>query len=382
MNLTVNGHNIFLILAVTFISSLILTPIMRKIAFHIGAVDMPNERRLNKVPMPTIGGFAVFFSFLIGFMLFGRSTVDLIPILIGAFILIFMGLCDDIKPISAKYQLVSQLIACAIVTIYGGITIDNFTIIGHTFIFNEPFNYFITIFLMVGIINTINLCDGLDGLSSGVSSIYFLTITIIAFLMGMTGGLDVTIAVLMLGSLLGFLVHNFPPAKQYIGDCGSNFVGYMIAITACLGFKTATFTSIIIPLLILATPFIDVAFAIIRRILKGQNPFNTPDKNHLHHQFLKMQFSTRSSVLIIYVINLAFAAVSVLYALGHTDYAFILYFGLMIIFLFIVLKTEVLFKKDKAEEKKDEDILILEKEEMKKESSKKNGKTKKNISKK
>ena len=151
-------------------------------------------------------------------------------------------------------------------------------------------------------------------------------------------GLDTTLSLIMLGSTWGFLVYNFPPAR--------------IAVIALLGYKTATFTSLIIPLLILATPLIDVFFSIIRRILKGQNPFNTPDKEHFHHQLLKMKFSTRSSLLIIYAIDILFAAVSIFYALGDTYYAIFIYIGLMIVFLFIVLKTDILFKRSK--ESKDE----------------------------
>ena len=346
MNLTINGYHIVWIILTTFIVSAILTPITKKIAFHIHAVNEPNYRRLNKVTMPVLGGMAIFASFLIGYMIFGRASTEMIAILIGAFLMFMMGLIDDIKPIPAKYKFLIEIIACCIVIFYGEIFIDHLSILGLSLTFSSPISYIVTLGIMLVIINIINLCDGLDGLCSGTSVIYFTTITIIAFLMGTAGGLDITIALLMVGSLLGFLVHNFPPAKQYLGDNGSNFIGFMIAITALLGFKTATFTSIIIPLVILATPFIDVIFSVIRRVLRGQNPFTTPDKNHIHHQFLNMEFSTRSSVIIIYIINISFAAVSVLYAIGFTDYAFILYFALMIIFLFIALKTEVIFKRN------------------------------------
>ena len=165
-------------------------------------------------------------------------------------------------------------------------------------------------------------------------------------------GLDTTLALIMLGSTLGFLVYNFPPARIYVGDTGSNFLGFIIAVISLLGYKTATFTSLIIPLMILATPIIDVAFSIIRRILKGQNPFNTPDKSHLHHQLLNMQFSTRSSLLIIYAIDILFAMTSIFYVLGDTYYAIFIYIGLMIVFLFIVLKTDILFKRNKEKKTK------------------------------
>ena len=342
MNLGINGSNIPFIILTTFISSLILVPIMKKIALHIGSVDYPGKHHINKSPVPTLGGVAIFFSFLIGYMLFARSSVEMIAILIASFIILFTGMVDDIKPISAKYQLVGQVIACLVIILYGHITIDRFTVLGLHLVFPSPLKEIITLIFMVGIINAIDLSDGLDGLSSGITTIYFTTIMIIAILLGRVGGIDTTISLLMIGSLLGFLVYNFPPAMIYVGDSGSNFMGLLVATTAILGF-----TSLLIPLAILATPIIDVIFSIIRRTLKRKNPFTNPDKDHLHHQLLKMKFSKRSSLLIIYLINILFSAVSILYALGNIVFAIILYVCLMIVFLFIVLKTDILFTRRK-----------------------------------
>lgn len=344
----VNGHNVFVMVFVTFLCSLIVTPIVEKIAIHVKALDYPNKRRLNNVPMPTLGGLAIFFSFMLGYMLYARSSIQMLSILMGSFLLVLMGMIDDINPLKAKYQLIAQIIAAAIIVFYGNITLDYVTFLGFNMSFIAPWNYIITIILIVAIINAINLSDGLDGLCSGVSAIYFLTISIIAFIMNTQEGLDTTLALISLGSVLGFLVYNFPPAKIYLGDTGSNLLGFIIAVTALLGYKTATFTSLIIPLIILATPIIDVIFSIMRRIIKGQNPFNTPDKKHLHHQLLNMQFSTRASLLIIYAIDILFAAVSIFYTLGDTYYAIFIYIGLMLIFLFIVLKTDILFKRSKG----------------------------------
>lgn len=341
----VNGHDIFVIVFVTFLCSLMVTPFVEKIARHVKAFDYPNERRTNKIPMPTLGGLAVFFSFMLGYMLYARSSVQMLSILMGSFILIFMGFIDDINPLKTRFQLVAQIIAAGIVVFYGGISLDYVSILGLNITFASPLNYLITIILIISIINAINLSDGLDGLCSGISSIYFFTISVIAFIMNAQQGLDTTLALIMLGSILGFLVYNFPPARIYLGDTGSNFLGFIIAVTTLLGYKTATFTSLIIPLIILATPILDVVFSIIRRILKKQNPFSTPDKQHFHHQLLKMQFSTRTSLLIIYIIDCIFAGLSIFYALGDTYYVILIYIGLMLVFLFIVLKTDILFKR-------------------------------------
>lgn len=345
MRLEVTIPNILLMVLTTFIFSVLLVPIFKKVAFHIKALDYPNKRRLNKVPMPTIGGLAVFFAFLFGYMIFGRGTVEMLSVIIASFVIILVGLIDDINPISAKYQFLGQLVAIFIIIFYGNLTIDNMTVLGANFNFPQPINYLVTTVFMLGIINAIDLSDGMDGLCSGISTIYFITITSIALLLQMAGNIDSTISILMIGSLLGFLVYNFPPAKIYLGDTGSNFVGLMIAVTALYSFKVATVTSLIVPLLILATPIIDVFFAIVRRSLKKQNPFTNPDKEHLHHQLLKMKFSTKTSLLVIYLINFAFSGATVLYALGDFDLALPLYIALMVVFLFVVLKTNILFER-------------------------------------
>lgn len=344
MNYEVNGYNIFVIVLVTFVSSIILVPIMRKVAIHVNAMDEPNARRLNKVAMPTLGGLAIFFSFMLGYMLYANQSLQMLSILMGSFLLVIFGMVDCINPVKAKYRFVVQVVAASIIVFYGNIVLNEVTFFGKYFFFSQPWNYIITILFIVTITNAINFTDGMDGLASGISSIYFLTIAIISFILKRSDGLDVILSLIMLGSTLGFLVYNFPPAIIYLGDTGSQFLGFIIAVIALLGFKTATFTSLIIPILILAIPLLDVVFAIIRRTLKKENP-TKPDKSHFHHQLLKMKFSTKVSLLIIYFIEILFAAVSILYALGDTTYAIIIYIGLMIVFIFIVMTTDILFPK-------------------------------------
>lgn len=344
MNYEVNGYNIFVIVLVTFVSSIILVPIMRKVAIHVNALDEPNARRLNKIAMPTLGGLAIFFSFMLGYMLYANQSLQMLSILIGSFLLVIFGMVDCINPVKAKYRFLVQVVAAAIIVFYGNIVLNEITIFGKYFFFPQPWNYILTILFIVTITNAINFTDGMDGLASGISSIYFLTIAIISFILKRSDGLDVILSLIMLGSTLGFLVYNFPPAIIYLGDTGSQFLGFIIAVIALLGFKTATFTSLIIPVLILAIPLLDVVFAIIRRTLKKENP-TKPDKSHFHHQLLKMKFSTKTSLLIIYFIEILFAAVSILYALGDTTYAVIIYIGLMIVFIFIVMTTDILFPK-------------------------------------
>lgn len=350
MNYEVNGHNIFLIVLITFLTSAVLIPFVKKVAEHCGAMDIPNERKVHKKPMPRMGGLAIFGAFLLGYMLFARTSLQMLSILIGGFIIVLTGIFDDIKPVPAKVKFLLQAVAACVVVFYGNIVVDHIDALGLTINFIKPINYIITIIFILAITNAINLIDGLDGLAGGISSIYFLTIAIIAFILNKMEGLDTILSLIMLGATLGFLLHNFYPAKIFMGDTGSLFLGFTISVIGLLGFKTATLTSLVIPVVILAIPIFDTTFAILRRLLKGE-PVMSPDKDHFHHQLLKMKFSVRTTVLIIYGINILFASVSVFYVLGDAKVAIMLYVLLMILLLFLVLKTDILFLHDKDKKK-------------------------------
>ena len=357
MDLVVNGHNVFIIVIVTFLASLILVPIVKKIAIHINAMDEPNERKIHKVPMPRLGGLAIFLAFLLGYMLYGEISTQMLSILIGSFLLILVGIVDDIHSVKARYKLIVQIVAAAIVVLYGDLSFTELSVFGYNIYFNDFFGALLSIIFIVAITNAINLIDGLDGLAAGISSIYFLTIAIIAFILNRIGGLDVIISLIMLGSTLGFLFHNFPPAKIFMGDTGSLFLGFMISIIALLGYKVTTFTSLIVPIVILAIPIFDTVFAILRRLIKGQN-IGVADKEHFHHQLLKMKYSPTKSILIIYAIDIAFAAVSIFYILGDNQIAIAIYVVLMILLLFVILKTDVLFEHKKKNANVTENVLI------------------------
>ena len=378
MNYTVNGHNVLLIVFVTFITSLLLVPIVKKIAIHVNAMDMPNERKVHKVPMPRMGGLAIFLSFMLGYMLYARESTMMLSVLIGSFLIVICGMLDDISPIRARYKLIIQIVAASAVCIYGNLTLDYISILGLNMYFPAPLNYVITIFFMVAIMNAINLIDGLDGLAAGISSIYFITISIIAFILNQMGGLDVILSLIMAGATLGFLVHNFPPASIFMGDSGSLFLGYIISVIALLGFKATTLTTLIIPICILAIPIFDTVAAIIRRLLKGQN-IGKPDKEHFHHQLLKMKFSPRTTILIIYSITILFSAVSVFFVLGDQKEAMIIYIILMLFLIFIVMKTDILFKHKKTiiEEEKQAKELVIEQHKTMTKKAKKRRKTNK-----
>lgn len=348
LNLEVNGYSIYLILLVTIISSFIFTLLAKRIAEHVGALDEPNERKVHKIPMPRCGGLGIFGGFLTGYMIYGDPTTQMLSILIGSFIIILTGFIDDINPLKARTKFLFQILAAAIVVIYGKTSFTEITFLGLNFNFPYWLNSIISIIFIVSITNAINLIDGLDGLAAGISSINFATIAIIAFITNKIGGLDIILSLIMLGSTIGFLGHNFPPAKIFMGDTGSLFLGFMIAIISLLGFKMTTITSLVVPLLILAIPIFDTLFAIIRRLLKGES-IGKPDKEHFHHQLLKMKFGTKKTILIIYFINMLFSIVSIFYVIGDTKQAIALYIVLMILLLFLVLKTDILFQHKRKE---------------------------------
>lgn len=342
MNFIVNGYNVFIIILTTFLTSLILTHLMIKISKNMNIMDIPNERSVHKKPTPLLGGIAIFLSFLFGFILFGNQNPLMISILIASFLILLLGIFDDIKPIKARYKFIIHILVALIVVFYGGLKLTHVDIFGLSLNFKWMSPY-VTILIIVGIINAVNLIDGLDGLCAGISSIYFLTIGVIALILNKFNGLDIILSFIMLGSTLGFLVFNFPPAKIFMGDTGSTFLGLMISIIMLLGFKTVTLTSLLIPLVLLILPITDTLFAIIRRAL-NKKPIGQADKEHIHHQLLK-HLSTRKTILVIYIVDLIFSVVSIFYAIGKKKEMIIFYILLMFILLYLVFKTNVIFKK-------------------------------------
>ena len=350
MNLNVNGHNVFLIVFVTFISSIIFVYLSKIIAEYIGAIDIPNNRSAHKKPTPLLGGIGIFLSFLLGYILFGKESTLMLSVLMSSFLILLLGVFDDIKPIKARYKIIMHILVAAIVVYYGGLKLTHIDLFNLKLEFGI-FSSSITMIIIIGIINAINLIDGLDGLCAGISSIYFLTIGVIALLLNQFGGLDVILSFIMLGSTLGFLVYNFPPAKIFMGDTGSTFLGLMISVIMLLGFKTITLTSLVIPLVLLILPITDTLFAIIRRLIHKQS-IGVADKEHIHHQLLK-KLSTRKTILVIYIVNIIFSIVTILYALGKKDEMVIFYIILIFILLFLIFKTNVIF--DKINKSKDKD---------------------------
>lgn len=334
------------IVLITFFFSTLIMFLMRKIAVHIGAIDIPRSeeehRHIHKLPTPKLGGVGIFLSFLFGYMLFGEQSVRMNSILIASFIIILTGIIDDINSIKAHHKLIGHLVGAMIIVFYGGILLDNITFFGYSFNFGI-WSYPITILFLVACANIINLIDGLDGLSGGICSIFYITIAIIGFYQGRAGSLVMTLTLIMLGSTLGFLMHNFNPAKIFAGDCAT-FMGFIIGVITLLEFKGPALISFFVPVTILGIPILDTLFAIIRRLLKKQ-PLFQADKQHLHHQLLGMNFSQKATVLIIYAINILFAAASIFYTIINSKLGIIMYIIIFILVLWFVFHTSIITDK-------------------------------------
>ena len=313
---------IYLVLVLAFIASIVLTPLVKRLAFRVGAVDRPNYRKVHARIMPRLGGLAIFGSFMIGYFILKpvdpiSNAVEpaFIPIttaiIIGAFIIIITGVFDDMLEITAKAKMLGQLLAASIVVVGGGLEIS---FINLPFGGEIDFGYFsipLTIIWIIGITNAINLIDGLDGLAAGVSSVALITLSIMAFIMG-----DVFVmstAAILAASSIGFLFYNFHPAKIFMGDTGALFLGFMISVLALMGFKNVTMVALIIPIIMLGVPISDTFFAIVRRVREKQ-PISAADKSHLHHCLLNIGFSHRQTVLIIYGIAALFGLAALLFS--------------------------------------------------------------------
>lgn len=340
---------ILLMVFIPFTFVTLIIPFIKSIAVKIGAVDVPGGRHIHKKTTPKLGGLGIFFGFLLGYMIFGEHSEQMNSILIGSFIIIITGMIDDICELKPWQKLIGQVVSASIITFYGKILLVDVSAFGVYLNFGI-LTYPLTILFIIACINCINFIDGLDGLSGGISAIYYLTVGIIGVMVGKLD-LELVLTFVMLGSTLGFLVHNFYPAKIFAGDTGSMFMGFTIAVIALLGFKNVTMTSLVIPLLILAIPILDTLFAIIRRALKGEKVY-VGDTYHVHHQLLNRNFSQRTTVLIIYGINLLFAFASIVYIIDKENtYSYFVYgFLALIVFLFI-WNTNIIFDRKELKKK-------------------------------
>jgi len=294
-------------LLVAGLLSFLTTPLVKLLARKVGAMDVPKDsRRMHDHPIPRMGGLAIFIGFLLSILVFSRELDrGLQSILLGAIVIVILGVFDDKYALGAKLKLVVQLLAACIVVFYGNLRIDRLTNPFGSSLYSYwdfgVFAYPITIIWIVAITNAVNFIDGLDGLACGVSCISSINMLVIALLVS-NEEVSILMAALT-GACLGFVPYNFNPAKIFMGDTGSTFLGFMLATVSIQGlFKAYAAISFIVPFLLLGLPIFDICFAVIRRVASGHSPMEA-DRGHFHHRLIDMGFSQKQSVAIAYVLT-------------------------------------------------------------------------------
>ena len=290
------------------------TPLVKSLAYKIGAIDVPrDDRRMHNVPIPRLGGLAIFLAFLFSVIIFADIDRAMQGILLGAIMIVILGVLDDIMTLKALPKFLVQ-IAAAGVAVYHGCVIQflsNPNVFStQSYISLDWLSIPVTIIWIVAITNAVNFIDGLDGLAVGVSAISTSCLLIIALIVG-----EMNIAVILaalLGACLGFIPYNKNPAKIFMGDTGSTFLGYILATLSVQGlFKLYAIISFAVPFLVLGIPIFDICFAFLRRIAKGQNPMKA-DRGHVHHRLIDMGFTQKQAVAIAYMLTAILGLAAVL----------------------------------------------------------------------
>ncbi len=311
-----------LLLAVAFGLSYALTPLVRRLAKRVGAMDVPKDaRRMHTEPTPLLGGLAIYLSFLICTLLLFESTPFLRALLVGATIIIITGVLDDIYDLSPLLKLFAQA-AAALVVISEGATITDIYLFGDRIAFGPALSIGITLLWIVGVTNATNLIDGLDGLSSGVCVIASLSLAVITMLEPSGNTTFCALLLLMAGAGAGFIPHNLTSKKGkkiFMGDTGALFLGFVLACLSVQGvFKTQAVLSFIAPVAVFSLPIFDTSFAFIRRILKGTSPFKA-DRKHLHHRLVDMGFTQHQTVYILWCISALVSVLTILCYIFNVD---------------------------------------------------------------
>ena len=295
--------------------TLVTTPLAKKISIKVNAIDYPKDRGMHKKPMPRMGGIAIVLGFVLTVIVLSRYIPDIenkqfIGFMIGACIIVVLGILDDIYTLKARLKLCIQIIAALIVVSTGtkiNVVLWPFTAYLQTL--SGP----ITLIWIIGVTNAVNLIDGLDGLAAGVSSIASLCLMVLCILTGSETAVVFTAA--LAGACLGFLPRNFNPAEIFMGDTGATFLGFVLAVTSIMGvFKGYAILALIVSMLSLGLPIFDTLFAMSRRILQGK-PIMQADRGHLHHRLIDRGFTQKQAVLILYGISFCCGTIAIFISL-------------------------------------------------------------------
>lgn len=295
--------NTSLVFGLALVMSLVLTPLMRKVALRTGFVDKPVARSMHTEPKPYLGGVAIFLAFAAAVLLGGGAgNREVIGILVGGGLTVLLGIIDDKVQLNAKIKFIGQIVTAAVLVYGFGVQIEHiYSPLGDRFVQFGFFSKPLTVLWIVAFVNVVNLIDGLDGLAAGISSIASLTLLLVSIQQGFSSPIVLTAA--LAGAAIGFLRYNFNPAKIFMGDAGSMFLGYTLAAVSVHGvLKTTVTVGVFVPVLALALPIFDTAFAIVRRLATGRS-IGEADKDHLHHRLLRLGLSHRNTVLVMWTIS-------------------------------------------------------------------------------
>jgi UDP-GlcNAc:undecaprenyl-phosphate GlcNAc-1-phosphate transferase len=342
---------VLLALIVALMVSFLVTPVVKTFAYKVGAVDVPKDgRRMHKEPIPRLGGLAIFIGFMVSLLLFVdvRHDYQMQGILLGAVIIVVLGVVDDIMALPAMLKFVVQIVAASIPATHG-VVIQAFS---NPNIFSKNLYWVlgwlsipITVLWIVAITNAVNLIDGLDGLANGVSAISATTMLVIAILVS-EGQVAVVMAALV-GACVGFMPYNMNPAKMFMGDTGATFLGFILATMSIQGlFKYYAVISFVVPFLILGLPIFDTVFAFIRRIAHGQSPMHA-DRGHIHHRLIDMGLNQKQAVATLYVISAILGLSAVVLTTGGEEKAMLLFLTLCVV---AIVAARVAFPKEVKEE--------------------------------
>jgi len=299
-----------------FLITFTTTPIARVLAFRVGAIDVPKDaRRMHKKPIPRMGGLAIFLGFALTVIIFCAPSQEIIGMLLGALILVVVGILDDIYSLPAMLKLLMQLASATIAVLFGNV-ITGVSLFGK-YVALENWAIPLSIIWITALINAVNLIDGLDGLSCGVSAISSISLLFSVFFLPSPSISIILMIAALAGSCVGFLPFNFNPASIFMGDTGAMFLGYSLAVISIQGFfKIDALLSFWIPFLAFALPLLDTFFAFTRRILHGKSPFSA-DRGHIHHKLIDMGFTQKQSVMILYSISGILGVSAVLFAMDR-----------------------------------------------------------------
>lgn len=337
--------------AFAFLITLFMTPLSKKFAYRVGAISVPNERSMHKEPMPLAGGTAIVLGFAITVTILAPIMKEFeirnyIGLIVGGLLITGLGLLDDIYNLNARVKLCFQILA-ALIVVFSGTTIERISwpwAPGGVFELHGM-SKIVTVVWIIGLTNAVNLIDGLDGLATGVSSIASLCLMFISLLYGEP--MVVLFTATLAGACMGFLPHNFNPAKIFMGDTGSTFLGFTLAVISINGvIKRYTAITLIIAVIVLALPIFDTSFAILRRLIKRQ-PVMKADRGHLHHRLVDKGYSTKRAVLTLYGISGGFGIAGILFAMEDKMFA-----GFVILFMGVIWICDGLITHFKKKNKK------------------------------